>query len=252
MQTRRECAPQEDATPFRFFRHLNDPVNHGLLGHRGSIDELSLRSFEGDSLGLRFARALGARRAVPMKEVLEAFEFFAAVRKELRSERLVDVCAGHGLLGVLFALYERKVQEVRLIDHRTPASRSAVLEAAAEVGPWTKDKLVSENRRLQSLAGELEEGTSVLSIHACGERTDAVIGLGLECAGNLAVMPCCHSHRASKAPGAIRRALGTDLAIDIDRTYRLEQAGYTVRWSSISPAITPMNRVIVGRVPKAN
>ena len=48
-----------------------------------------------------------------MKELVEAFEFFAAVRKDLRARSLADLCAGHGLVGVLFALHERRLEWCR-------------------------------------------------------------------------------------------------------------------------------------------
>ena len=47
-------------------------------------------------------------------------------------------------------------------------------------------------------------------------------------------------------PAARQAELGTRLAFDIDRTYRLEAAGYRVRWDAIPEEITPMNRVLIG------
>ena len=46
-------------------------------------------------------------------------------------------------------------------------------------------------------------------------------------------------------PAALGRALGVSLATDVHRTYRLEEAGYTTRWSEVPKAITPMNRLIL-------
>ena len=70
----------------------------------------------------------------------------------------------------------------------------------------------------------------------------------LACGGPVAVMPCCH-HTSSyhRRPTTFDEALGTDLAIDIDRTYRLEGAGYSVEWSAIPAVVTPKNRIIIGR-----
>ena len=49
----------------------------------------------------------------------------------------------------------------------------------------------------------------------------------------------------------LARELGADTAFDVDRTYRLEEGGFTARWDAVAAAITPMNRVIVAwpRVP---
>lgn len=247
MSPERGGLPRSATTRFRLLRQFNSPQSQRLFGHRGYIDPRCLEFFQGDDLANRFARALGRRRAVPLKEVLEAFEFFALVRREVRARRMADLCAGHGLVGVLFALHEKRVEQVSLVDSRTPGSRAAVLEAAHEVGPWTRPKLESIERRIQTVGAELESGTSVVSVHACGGRTDMCIELGLAARGAIAVMPCCRSHRASRAPKAVSREVGADLAIDIDRTYRMERAGYSVRWSEISPTITPMNRVLIGR-----
>jgi hypothetical protein len=51
------------------------------------------------------------------------------------------------------------------------------------------------------------------------------------------------------APRALRKGLGADLASDVARTYRLEQAGYEVDWSTIPLAVSPKNRIIIARPP---
>lgn len=232
-------------TSFRLLRHLNTPEGALCLGYRGYTDERSMRYFPGDGLAERFVHALAARNAVPMKEVLESFEFFAAVRREVRAPQVADLCAGHGLVGALFALYEREVERVILVDRAPPANRAKVLAALREVGPWTEAKVQQRDVRLADCV--LVPGTSVVSVHGCGERTDAAIDLGLAAGGALAVMPCCRAHRRARSSPAVAREVGHDLAIDIDRTYRMERAGYRVRWSQIPEGITPMNRVLVGR-----
>ena len=233
---------------FRLLPQFNAPDS--FLPRAGRIDERCLSAFPGDGLADRFARALAVRRAVPFKEVLESFEFFAAVRKEVRRPVMADLCAGHGLVGVLFALFERGVERIVSIERRPPASRERVLEAACEVGPWVADKLQWLDGKLQRHQTELETGTAIVAVHACGLLTDRSIDLALASGGPVAVMPCCRPHARSPAPVALSRALGGDLAFDVDRTYRLERAGYHVRWTEIPVGITPMNRVLVGR-PRA-
>ncbi|MFT7484920.1 MAG: hypothetical protein ACI9F9_000766 [Candidatus Paceibacteria bacterium] len=235
-------------TRFRLLTHINSPEGARCLGHKGYIDSRSARYFEGDSLAHRFARALASRRAVPMKEVLESFEFFAAVRREVRGPVVADLCAGHGLVGVLFALYEREVERVLLVDHRPPESRAKVLEAAAEVGPWTTGKIEWLDRKIDGLEHTLPSGCTIVSVHACGHRTDTCIELAQHQGGPIAVMPCCRSKARSTSSAPVARELGHDLAIDIDRTYRLEASGLHVRWSSVPECITPMNRILIGRL----
>jgi hypothetical protein len=237
-------------TRFRLLTHQNTPEGQKALGHTGYIDGPSSRYFPGEDLAGRFVQALAARRAVPMKEVLESFEFFAAVRREVRRETVLDLCAGHGLVGVLFALYERSVQRVCLVDWRPPESRSKVLEAAIEVGPWVADKVEFFDQKIARFADVLPPGASVVSVHACGERTDQCIDLALQSGGPIAVMPCCRSKRKTTSSRPIAQHLGYDLAIDIDRTYRMESAGLHVRWGAIPEVITPQNRVLIGKPPR--
>lgn len=220
------------------------------VGSRNPVDERLARHFPSDGMPDRLARALAAERAVPVKELFESFEFFARVRKHVRAPVVADLCAGHGLTGVLFALFERSVTRVVLVDRRRPESFERVLAAAARVAPWVREKVVYETLRLKQAHERLERGSAVLAVHACGTRTDRCLELALELGGPVALMPCCYPHDACPAPATLAQHLGADVAFDVERTYRLERAGYRVRWDGIPTAITPMARILVG-VPGA-
>jgi hypothetical protein len=230
---------------FRFLR-LDDAAHRAFVGNTGTLDGHCARHFVGDSLLSRFARALAARRAVRVKEFLEACEFFAVARRRVRGPVVADVCASHGLVGALYALFERDVNEVRLIDRRVPESRAEVLAAAHEVAPWTEGRLRPDDGLLEERGGDLPAGTALVAVHACGLLTEMCLELAVACAGPVAVMPCCRPHRRSRAPEVLAREFGGDMAFDIDRTYRLHAAGYTVRWDAVPASITPMNRVLIG------
>ncbi|MEX1024121.1 MAG: hypothetical protein WD226_03505 [Planctomycetota bacterium] len=235
-----------DAATFRMLPQFRERALHAA--NRGYISERSARAFPGDGLHERFARALGARKAVRFKEVLEAIEFFAVVRKRVRRPVMVDLCAGHGLVGILFAMYERSVERVVLVEPTPPGNRSRVLEAAAEVAPWVPAKLELVNERVEHVSDRLvtaHPGAALVAVHACGLLTDRAIELGTRLGGPLGLLPCCRPHSRSPAPAGLALALGADVAFDVDRTYRLERAGYSVRWTDVPAAITPMNRVLV-------
>lgn len=231
------------------FRLLSQDFGAGSeINNRGYISPRSAARFSGDGLCERFARALGERRAVRFKEVLEAIEFFAAVRKRVRTDTVLDVCAGHGLVGLLFGIYERRVERVVLLEPHPPDNRARVLEAAYEVAPWLEPKVRLDGRRIEQASDELaadHPGASTLAVHACGLLTDRAIELGLDVGGPIALLPCCRPHGRSPAPGGLARALGPDVAFDVDRTYRMERAGWRVRWTDVPAAITPMNRVLL-------
>jgi len=252
----RYTSPMNDAPPahhptvtFKAYRRFNDPALWPLTRLRHRLGPRALPYFDSDGLPDRFARALADRQAIDLKELFESAEMFERVRRRLRAPHVADLCCGHGLTGVLFAMYERRVERVTLIDQRRPGSFDAVLEAAVSVAPWVADKVEYREIPLARAGEAIGPGTSVVAVHACGVRTDRCLEAGIATGGPIAVMPCCYAQTAGRAPPALRRALGRILATDVDRTYRLTAAGFQVGWSVIPHPITPMNRILVARRP---
>jgi len=234
-------------TKYKGFRLFNQAPIGTLASSRSSIKpHIAERHFNSDSLPDRFVRELAQQHALPTKEILESFEFFARVRKHVRAPQMTDLCCGHGLTGILFALFERSVEHVLLIDQTQPPSHAKVLDAAIRVGPWVANKVRYQTTRMKDVGDHLEAQASVIGVHACGTLTDRCIDAALATGGAVALMPCCYPDRGCKAPAALQLSLGTRLAFDIDRTYRLQNAGYHVRWDAIPEEITPMNRVLIG------
>lgn len=233
---------------FRAFPQFNTPDLASRARVRHRVSEVGLEVFTGTRLLDRFARELALRQAVSVKELLESFEFHHRVRRRVRQPRLADLCCGHGLTGVLFALAEREVEEVICVDRRRPGTFGRILEAAVATGPWVADKVRYVEADARKI--EMEPGTAVLGVHACGGRTDVCIDIARRTGGPVAVMPCCYHGPAPNAPVALHEHLGTEVALDIDRTYRIEAMGLHVDWAFIPRAITPMNRILIGWRPR--
>ena len=231
---------------FRGLRALN--TEHGRtisrLRHRmmpGWTDDI----FDGEGLPDRLARSLGAHNAIDLKEFCEAFEFFERTRKHVRAPVVADLCCGHGLTGLLFAAFEKRVEQVVLVDRRRPKAFDRVHQAVVDVAPWVAAKIDFREARLRDCA--LPEGASVLGVHACGVRTDQCIDQALKTGGAVALMPCCYDKAAARRiDSPFLEALGVEQTLDIERTVRLRGAGYAVEWSAIPRCITPMNRVLLG------
>ena len=236
----------ESDQKFRFLKQFNSPPFSKKTSCKDKLRESDIRWFPGDYLSSVFARALCKNRAVPFKEVLESFEFYECVRKHLRSRAVADLCCGHGLVGILFAMFERETDHVVLLDKIQPPSFRVVLDTAIEIAPWVGDKIEYIISPLEEAQNHLAMQTAIVGVHACGERTDACIDHAIELSGPVAVLPCCRHHRSYDSPPCLKAMLGGDVAIDVDRTYRLHRAGYHVRWDRIPSAITEMNRVLVG------
>lgn len=243
-------SPSADApVSFKAFRRFNDPDLAAFAGAKGRMMASMATHFPTDAMPDRVARALVARRAMPIKELFESFEFFERVRRRVRGPVLADLCCGHGLTGALFAVFERTVQEVVLVDKVQPASFARLMDALDEVAPWARGKIRFEERSVASVVPELAAGTAVVAVHACGARTDRAMEAAIALGGHVALMPCCYFRTADRAPSAIRSALSADMATDVDRTYRLEAAGYDVEWSAVPDVITACHRILVGRAP---
>jgi len=233
---------------YKFFAQLHES-GAVRASDRSTLDERALASFGSDSLADKLSRELARERALPIKELFESFEFFARVRKFVRAPLMADLCAGHGLTGLLFALYERSVERVLLIDRCRPPSFDRVLAATVRVGPWVADKVEYREGSLKREVGRLEPNTAILGVHACGLQTDQCLTAALDLRSKVAVMPCCYPAAHCLAPPTLLQHLGVEQAFDVDRTYRLQAAEYDVRWDAIPSEITPMSRVLVG-VPR--
>ncbi len=229
---------------FRVFPQFDQPEYARYASSRSRLEQLILPAFPGDRLQDKLVRGLIERRAINLKEVLESFEFHHRVRRRVRRPVMADLFCGHGLTGLLFAASERSVERVVLVDKRRPPSFDVILHVVCSLAPWVRDKV--EYREVLVEEAELDPGTALLAVHACGERTDVAIELAERLGGPVALMPCCYRSAPRTGPRGLIDALGATVAIDVQRTYRLEGAGLQVDWTEVPRAITPMNRVIVG------
>ncbi len=230
---------------FLVYPQFNAPelLPYARMKHR--IHSLPPELFPTNHLPDRLAQALARHRVVHVKELLEAFEFYRRVRRRVRRPAIVDLCAGHGLAGLIFALCERSVSRVILLDERRPETFDRILDAFVDVGPWVRERV---SYRTASLEGpfEVPEGAGVLLVHACGSLTDRGLAMAIGGKNPVAAMACCYGKADPPRVPGLSRALGRPTTIDVSRSYRLHDAGFQVDWSDIPSAITPMNRILIG------
>ncbi len=225
--------------PFKVFPQLRE-----LASSKSRVSASTRRHFPTDTMADRVAKSVCDVEAVTLKELVESFEVFERVRKHLRGETLTDLMCGHGLVGTLFAVFEKTQQRVVLTDRRRPENHDAVREALKHVAPWALDKLSFYEAPLEDARGD-----AFLAVHACGQLTDRCLDLAIQHRVRIAALPCCYGPAREASP-ALTQALGVPLATDIARTQRLEQAGFTVKWGAIPSEITPMNRLLLARPPR--
>lgn len=245
-----EARPIIERPAFRGFRQFNDPKLRAMAGAQVRPHPHPTRFFPSEGIADKVARKLGERKLLNIKELTESFEFFQRVRHRVSREVVADLCCGHGLVGMLFGLLERRVERVILVDLSFPSSSLKLQEALCELGPWLGPKVTRLERSVKGVGAALPSGAGVVAVHACGARTDWSIQAAREVGGPLAVMPCCYAQQTYRGPDTVRRHLGAGLSIDIQRTYQLEAQGYQVSWQEVPPEVTPMNRVLSASPPR--
>lgn len=240
--------PTDSDATFKAFPHLNKMPIEFISRSRVTLGDIARKHFNDDVFTHKIVRSLGETRVIGLKEVLESFEFYARVRRRIRAEHVADLCCGHGLVGMLFAVLQRGVDKVTLIDSRRPENFEIVFDAVAQVAPWIKDKVTYVECPIEEVTEHLSLGTSILGVHACGGLSDHCLRIARELNSRVAVLPCCYGDNHMHGPEVLSRMLGGLLAVDVDRTYRMEACGYTMDWQFIPRVISPMNRILVGTI----
>lgn len=222
-----------------------------------------VRHFAGAGTFNRVARAVcHADAAIARKELPECWALAERCHEEFWGSgaepprRVVDVAAGHGLLGwFLLALCcqsARPLPVVYAVDERMPASAGKLRDAFGAAFP----RLRAQHRYIVGDARDVQatSDTLVAGLHACGELSDIVIDVALQGSSRLALVPCCHSTRnlaAADADAAVR--VGLDEAVDSARARRLAAAGWVVERDTLCPReITPKNGLILARPPSVS
>lgn len=205
-----------------------------------------LGRFPDDTLFHRIARVVCRAECLPRKELFEAWEVARRVRRRFRGGRIVDACAGHGLLGHVMLLLDDTSPGALLLDQTFPPSATTLAEAMVSEWPRLEGRVIRQEGAVET--ARLDERDVVMSVHACGALTDRVIELAVAAGARLAVLPCCHDLDTADT-GALTGWLDGPLAVDVVRASRLRALGWQVWTQTIPAAITPQNRLLMARPP---
>ena len=203
-----------------------------------------LGRFAGTTLFDRFARTLCEAGCLPRKELYEAWAVAKRVRRLFRGGRVVDMAGGHGLLAQALLLLDDSSPNAIVVDRVVPSSAAAVSEALTRVWPRLAGRVHFQAGDLGDVP--LTAGDLVVSSHACGALTDAVLRRAADAGARVAVLPCCHDVDSCDV-GALGGWLDPATAIDVLRAVALERRGYRVWTQQIPAAITPKNRLLLAQ-----
>lgn len=217
-------------------------------GSRSRLTPRDAARFGGETLFDRVGRVVSDADCLPRKELFEAWEVARRVRRRFRGGRVIDLAAGHGLLGALLLLLDDTSERALAIDVSTPLSAGRLTAAMTSAWPRLEGRLVRVEGRIDDVV--IEPSDLVVSVHACGALTDRVLDRAIAGSARVAVLPCCHALDTGDV-GGLGGWMDGPLAMDATRAARLRAQGYVVHTQTIPEAITPKNRLLLGEPPKA-
>lgn len=212
---------------------------------KARLTEHDLGRFPEDTLFHRIARIVCRARCLPRKELFEAWEVARRVRRRFRGGRVVDLCAGHGLLGHIMLLLDDSSPGILLVDRALPSSAATIQRALVAEWPRLEGRVDAREAPLNQV--ELTSDDVVVSAHACGRLTDTVIERAMAGRTRLGVMACCHDMDSADT-GDLTGWLDGPLAVDVMRATRLRAAGWHVWTQTIPAGITPENRLLLATI----
>ncbi len=201
-----------------------------------------LDRFPGETLFHRAARAVCRAGCLPRKELYEAWDVARRARRIFRGGRVVDLAGGHGLLAHLMLVLDDSSPGALVVDKTRPPSAAKLHAAIVDTWPRLAGRVTQLEEDLDSV--ELGRDDLVVSSHACGSLTDAILSRAITARCRVVVLPCCH-HTAHAARDSLSGWIDGALAIDIRRAVLLEREGYRVWTQTIAEGITPRNRLLL-------
>lgn len=209
---------------------------------RNKLTAHDLDRFTGSTLFDRVARVVSRAECLPRKELYEAWEVARRVRRRFRGGRVVDLACGHALLAHLMLVLDDRSARALAVDLRIPDSAATLASALTNEWPRLSGRVSIERAALESVVLGPED--LVVSVHACGALTDAVLSAAIDARARVAVLPCCHDARTCDT-GFVEGWIDAALAIDVTRVARLREADYRVYPQLIPDGITPKNRLLL-------
>ncbi len=224
------------------------PARTFASSSKSRLTARDLGRFPSESLFDRLGRAVCAAGCLPRKELFEAWEVARRTRRLFRGGRIVDLASGHGLLAHVLIILDDTSAAALAVDPALPPSAAKLHDALVAVWPRLAGRVTFLASHAEAVT--LDSADVVVASHACGALTDAVLDRASRARARVAVLPCCHDLETCDA-GDLTGWLDSPLAIDVVRVQRLRERGYRVWTQTISDAITPKNRLLLGAPAEA-
>jgi hypothetical protein len=200
--------------------------------------------FAGPSLFDKIGRAVCTAATLPAKEFFEAWEAARRIRRQFRGGRIVDMAGGHGLLAHILLLLDDSSPQAIVVDINRPASSRSLAAALVNEWPRLQGRISYVTTPIEAF--DIQPDDLIVSLHACGALTDTILEMAVIMGSRVAVLPCCHDLKRCDT-GGLQGWMDGPMAVDATRAAKLRAGGYTVFTRTIPSAITPQNRLLLGR-----
>jgi predicted RNA methylase len=215
--------------------------------------------FSSDEVGRVLHRLFIARDGTSLrKEDLQKARELSAMIGELsrlkRDAHLIDAAAGKASVGLIAA--ELLPIGALTVIERDPKRIAACRDAVTRMTRSLPISIVEAD-----VQSEWPRADAVVALHACGRASDSVIDQTIASEPTfLFLVPCCYgadvpfmerAHAMADRMGAMQQNIRRRIAIsivDLERTLRLEAAGYEVEAHDfVGATVTPHNLLIRAR-----
>ena len=215
-------------------------------GSRNKLSPSHARHYPDDGLLDTIGRAICAVDCLPRKELHEAWEMATRIHTWLAGDpitRVVDLCAGYGLLAQVLLLQRNDLRATALaVDVRPAKNHVLVHDAVVAAFPRLAGRVAFVRARLENVT--LDAGDLIVSSHACGALSDTVLSRAAALGARVALMPCCHRTRRRVDLVGLEDPAAR---IDEERAAWLVERGYDVLVDAIPAKVSGKNRLLLGR-----
>jgi len=191
-----------------------------------------------------------AGEMIEKKEFLKFFSFYISAKEFFGLQQgavLVDCCSGSSFLG-LYWLDRNPDDKVTAIDKTLTEKHRETLDYFVSSNPKIRNRYEFLQQDITQPDFEFPECNAVIAVHACGSLTDIIIDKCMKQGLPLAVMPCCYNSKRiwwQKYSPCIEFEGDLGRYADELRLAYLKHRYKNAKIETISPEITPMNRILL-------
>lgn len=215
--------------------------------NKNNLDRRYSNHFQGDTIIDKISLELCKGSFFSKKEYCESIEVVRVIQRFIKSSQQIhiyDICGGHGFVGILLALLSKGVKQASIIDLKRPLSYDRLLQSISKDFPQVKNKVDFIQKDYKEII--YKPDSLLIGIHACGNRSDAVLNTAYQNNCGAIILPCCYKKNC--LPGYLNKfsdVYELKNLVDIHRITIGYNNGYNVYSKAIPLKVTPMNRLFI-------